>query len=137
MSEIKMTADIRNLHTALAFIRDEAEKSKMSSSLIDKLILATEEVLVNVIEHGSPVPGSDIVVRFESDPGVGEIKIVVRDKGIPFNPIEKLKETAPPSFDGTEDRIGGYGIFLYTNLLDHVEYKREDDQNVLTLIKRM
>ena len=38
--------------------------------------------------------------------------------------------------DGIEDRnIGGLGIFLVTHLMDKMEYKREDEKNILTLTK--
>ena len=57
------------------------------------------------------------------------------DSGIPFDPTQKAEVDITLSAE--ERAIGGLGIHLVRQLMDEVIYNREDDKNVLTLIKRI
>ena len=95
----------------------------------DDLLLALDEAVSNVIEHGySDVPGRMTVSAREA---TGGIELRVADDASPFDPL-----AAPlPDLDAPlEDRpIGGLGVFLIRQLMDRVEYRREDGQNVLVM----
>ena len=59
------------------------------------------------------------------------MKVEVEDDGRPFNPLE-----APPPDTGkplTERQVGGLGIYLMREMMDEVEYRRENDKNLLVL----
>ena len=66
---------------------------------------------------------------------IANIIFTVTDSGIPFDPTQKgeVDITLPAE----ERAIGGLGIHLVRQLMDEVIYSREDDKNVLTLIKRI
>lgn len=129
-------AKMQSLYEILAFTREEAEKAGFSPTYISKIELAVEEALVNIINHGyqnSPDTNDSIDIEC-STLNSGGIKIVIRDQGIPYNPLNH-KGTVNPQAPLDERTLGGYGIFFILNLMDEVDYTREETSNVLTLIK--
>lgn len=138
MYEKRFKAALDQLHDMLAFIKSFCENNHQEDTTINKILLAAEEALVNVIHHGYP----------QNEPGVLEIdcevikqdrlgiKICIRDQGIPFDPMEKVKKIKKTQQNPVEDpSIGGYGIYLYIEIMDNVEYHRKNGVNVLSLIK--
>ena len=96
--------------------------------------LALEEVVMNVINYAyDDDEAHEFEVRVESNSE--HVVIDVIDDGQPFDP---LQEAAEPDVEATLDArsIGGLGVFFVKTLMDHVEYRREDDHNRLTLTKR-
>jgi len=100
---------------------------KIPKGYLDKVILAVEEVVVNIIRHGYPQKDGLIEMSCE-ETAIPGLKITIIDSGIPFNPTVQ-------SFIPSQERLGGVGIHLYRELMDKVEYIRSNDQNRLTLTK--
>lgn len=142
-------ASIDALYDMLAFVSRLSMQAGFSSSNLSKIELATEEVLVNIINYGYPNGDGTIEISCEvlyspvvenahlTDIGHGDqegIKIVIKDNGHSYNPL-----TYQTEFDPTAPlerrQIGGYGIFFMTTIMDTVRYSRNKDQNILTLIK--
>lgn len=93
--------------------------------------LALEEIVSNVMKHAHGGADSDqISVRI--DVGQDRIILSVEDSGPPFNPLE-LPE---PDLDVPVDQrpIGGLGVFLVRKTVDHMEYERKGNRNVLRVI---
>ena len=59
--------------------------------------------------------------------------VEIRDWGVPFNP-RGLEEPDIQEIIKSEKK-GGLGVFLSRKLMDGFDYKREKDQNVLTIYK--
>jgi len=50
-------------------------------------------------------------------------------------PFDPLSRSDPDVTQGVEEReIGGLGILLIKEMMDHVEYRRENTMNVLTFL---
>jgi anti-sigma regulatory factor (Ser/Thr protein kinase) len=96
--------------------------------------LAIDEILTNVISYGySDGAGHLIAVRVSvlEDALVAE----VTDDARPFNPLD-----VPPTDTSSllsAKQIGGLGIHLARKLMDGMEYRREQDKNVLIMKKRI
>jgi anti-sigma regulatory factor (Ser/Thr protein kinase) len=61
------------------------------------------------------------------------LTIKITDKGIPFNPLSHpLPDITLPA---EERPVGGLGIFLISQLMDKIDYRRQKNQNILTLKK--
>ena len=96
--------------------------------------LALDEVITNIIRYahddGQQHP---ILVRLALDQDV--LSVEVEDDGRAFNPLD----VPPPDIGATlDDRpIGGLGIHLVRSVMTAVEYRRENDRNVLTMKKRL
>jgi serine/threonine-protein kinase RsbW len=138
MSEAKICAAVlENLHDMLDFVKKHCLRMGFNSLATDKIILGIEEVLVNIIRHAYPngQPGKVEIICDEC-PDKSGITILIKDQGIPFNPlktIDKIKKNHLAQMD--DKTIGGYGIFFYIEVMDHVEYKREEKTNSLYLVK--
>jgi len=105
---------------------------KFSLSLIYKLRLAMEEILVNTINYSFQDQNEhDIYVKINCH----EEKVVVEfvDDGIEFNPLNAPEPQDIP----LEEKIpGGVGIYLVKTMMDTFEYQRQDGKNILTISKK-
>ena len=105
----------------------------VAEAIVGEMRLIAEEGLSNVIRHGyADSARHSIEVALEI--GGGEILLVLRDDGRPFNPL------AAPARDPhtpITERAGGWGIHLLQSLVDRADYRREGNANVLRLVKRL
>ena len=97
-----------------------------------KMQLAVEEAVVNVIDYAYPIDTEgNIEVRMMSDGH--NLKIVITDAGVFFDPT--TKKIADTTLSAEERQIGGLGLLLVRELMDTINYEREEGKNILTLIK--
>ena len=100
--------------------------------------LALEEAVSNVMLYAYPENrNGQVLVEFArtSDQAGEKIVFTISDTGIPFDPTQK--EEVDITLSSEQRAIGGLGIHLVRKLMDEMEYKREGDKNVLTLIKNL
>ncbi len=106
----------------------------LNETNVRKTELASEEALVNIIEHGYQKNEGTIEVELHRFGTV--IEIVLRDYGPAFNPLER-EISFNPLAPLEERKIGGLGILFIRQYMDEVRYRRERNANVLTLIKKL
>jgi serine/threonine-protein kinase RsbW len=133
VTKTTIPAKLENLESMLQFIRNGAEQQGFSKKDINKIQVAAEEALVNVISYAYPDDGGDVEIRCNAK-GAEGLVIEIIDRGVPFDPLS-LPE---PDIEATpeERELGGLGIHIMRNIMDEVSYKREGDRNILTLVKR-
>jgi len=95
--------------------------------------LSLMEMCTNVIRYAYPQDKGDVFLKCWKDEG--KIFFEIKDKGIPFDP-NKMKTPDIKEIIKNE-KTGGYGIFLSRKLMDGFDYKREKDQNILTMYKKI
>jgi anti-sigma regulatory factor (Ser/Thr protein kinase) len=139
MHEKVFSAELDHLYEMLEFIRTYGQSCNIPSSTSERIILAAEEALVNIISYGYPngKKGTIKIVCEKTEPQHG-IKIIIEDHGIPFNPIENAPSDLISSskvLSKSEESLGGYGIYILIGLMDRVEYQRVEGGNILSLIK--
>jgi serine phosphatase RsbU (regulator of sigma subunit)/anti-sigma regulatory factor (Ser/Thr protein kinase) len=131
MERLVLPAKLENLEKMFAFIREGASRQGFIQEHIDKIQLACEEALVNVISYAYPGKTGDVEITYLNNPSFLEISLI--DSGIPFDPLS-LPE--PDIHAAMEDRkIGGLGIFMMKKIMDEVRYQRDGERNILTLVK--
>lgn len=132
MKKIRLPALIENHERMLEFIRNGAKETGFDRSLINKINLACEEALVNIIKYAYPNGEGDIEIVCDYTEDSRGIMITIIDSGIEFDPLAKAK----PELDIPVEKrpIGGLGIFMILNIMDEVRYRRENGRNILTLI---
>ena len=130
VNSITLSNDISQIHELEKFIGKIAEDIKIPDSLKSSINLAMEEAVTNVIMYS----GSESV-DVAAQTGGDKITFTITDSGKPFDP------TALPDVDVNKsagDRpVGGLGIHLYKKIMDSVTYRRQDNKNILTLIKKI
>jgi anti-sigma regulatory factor (Ser/Thr protein kinase) len=100
-----------------------------------KLRLSIEEAVENVVRYAyeGGIGWLEVGTNLDHDSLI--LTVELRDAGVPFNPLEV------PDPDVTlpaEDRkIGGLGIYLCKKMMDTLNYKYEEGNNVLTMTKRV
>ena len=126
--------DVQEVPRLAAFVEDICEVAGIDMGTTMKMNLAIEEAVVNVMNYAYP-SGVKGEVRIEAGVREGYVEFVISDDGTPFNPTEV--EDADTTLSAEERQIGGLGIFLVKHIMDIVEYKYVDGQNVLTLRKNL
>jgi anti-sigma regulatory factor (Ser/Thr protein kinase) len=100
-----------------------------------KLRLSIEEAVENVVRYAydGGIGWLEADIHFDQDALL--LSIELRDAGTPFNPLDKED---PDINKSAEDReVGGLGIFLCKKMMDSIEYRYEDGNNVLTMTKKV
>jgi serine/threonine-protein kinase RsbW len=126
----KMPASVESLHDLLTFITDEAKRKGFSEDARRRIELVAEEALVNVFMHGYPQNQGQVEVRcLASDDS--SLTIEISDTGVSFNPLSLADPDLQP--DLATRKIGGMGVFLIRKMTDGVAYRREGNNNILTM----
>ena len=100
-----------------------------------KLRLSIEEAVENVVRYAYDGGIGWLEAGTSLDEDSLVLTIELRDAGIPFNPLEK--EDPDVTLSADERKIGGLGIFLCKKMMDSIEYRYEDGNNVLTMTKKV
>ena len=131
---LTLTNDLKRVPRLNTFIDEVCEANGFDMAATMQINLAIEEAVVNVMNYAYPV-GTVGNITIEVKSNGSEVSFIISDTGKPFDP------TAKPEVDITlsaEDRsIGGLGIHLIRQIMDHINYERVDGHNILTLIKKI
>lgn len=128
-----VTNDTKYLIVVREFISRLVQQSRLSRDDENKIILAVDEAVTNIIEHGydDGVEGS---IEIEVEVDEAQFKVMIRDTGRIFNP-----ESIPTPDLTDHVKLGkkkGLGIFLMRQIMDEVRYRFKDGiKNELTLVK--
>lgn len=120
---------------SIALIRKDmetlAETWEIPSSETKQITLMIEELFSNIIRFAFENKGDHkIELTLSIDEGI--ITLLIRDNGIPFNPLEYNQDQLadPVSMDD-----GGMGLTLIRAFADSIEYSREEQKNLLLIQK--
>ena len=117
----------------LTDVTGEVKKYFTDNKWINRLKVCAEEILVNIIDYS----GSEKVYvscDFLADKQTLRFEFV--DDGEVYNPLEAVPEVDIDA-EPDERSIGGLGIFLYTTIMDKLEYHCEDGKNHLLTYKKL
>ena len=134
--QLHIPAESEKLPEVLSFLDRYLEEKGCSIRTQMQLDVAIEEVFVNIAHYAYPKNpgGAEMTMSFEQDSsGRDLVRIVFRDRGIPFDPLQHVDPDI--TLPAIERQIGGLGIFMVKKSMDEVYYTRENDHNVLTIIK--
>ena len=114
------------------FVKKAAKDAGLNEDAIYAVELAVDEACSNIIEHayGAEDAGDIRCACFVTDSG---LKIILRDKGEPFNPDSVPEVDTSLPLD--QRKPGGAGVFLMRKVMDEVIFHFEQGENVLTLVK--
>lgn len=131
---LHLTNDVMEVPRLTDFINDVCQSLGIEEILTMQLTLAVEEAAVNVMNYAYE-PGTVGTVDLDAEAGNGELKIIISDSGVAFDPTQKAE--ADITLTAEERPIGGLGIFLVRQIMDDVSYRRQDGRNILTLTKKL
>lgn len=126
-------AEREQLYRVLEFTEDQAKEAGASRKETDRLLLAVEEIFVNIADYAYVDGRGDVTVKVRRTDNA-QMEITFSDSGVPYDPLEKPD---PDTHLAAEKRQeGGLGILLAKNMMDEMEYERRDGRNILTMKKR-
>lgn len=108
------------------------ESHNLPTTKIRLIVLALDEVLANIIEHGG-AEAARKAIDLSIEVRDGKVVACVQDWGMPFD------ASVPPRAiqQGVRARRG-FGLFLIHRILDGIEYERTSEgRNILTLTKTL
>ncbi|HOF04915.1 MAG TPA: ATP-binding protein [Syntrophales bacterium] len=130
-TSLVVPAEIASLKQAIDFVSRKIEHAGFELKRIREIELCVEEVLVNIFQYAYPGSIGNVVITCHPKKD-GTFVIEIQDTGIPFNILSVDEPDIKASID--ERHIGGLGIFFVRQLIDRVEYRREEDKNILSLL---
>ena len=131
---LTLTNDLKRVPRLNTFIDEVCEANGFDMATTMQINLAIEEAVVNVMNYAYP-EGTKGDITIETKANNNEVFFIISDTGKPFDPTAKAEVDITLS---AEDRaIGGLGIHLIRQIMDHINYERVDGHNILTLIKKL
>ncbi len=129
---------IKNDIGAIAELREKVgafcAANKMPLKSVNNVKLAVDEILTNVISYAFKDRDThEIVVRA----GLSQsfLHIEIEDDGWQFNPLRLPEPDIEKPLE--ERQIGGLGVYLVRKIMDGVEYRRENEKNILIMKKNI
>ena len=126
MNSLKINPSVDQLHDVMNFIHEQVPNKDI------KLDLVIEEIFVNIAKYAYKDSQGKCSLTIQNDVE-GKLDFIFEDSGIPFNPLENKEPDITLSAE--ERDIGGLGILITKKIMDNIQYKYENNKNVLKITK--
>jgi len=133
VQSIVVLAHLSSLQKSVTFISSFTRNMGFDSRRLSEIELCVEEVLVNIFNYAYHGESGEVKISCRTGPE-GTLTIEVVDSGIPFNILSSDDPDISLNID--ERHIGGLGIYFVKQLMDRVEYRRENNKNILSMINK-
>lgn len=127
---ISLANDMQELTHLLQVVNVFLEPRALPSKLVYAVNLILEEILMNIIKYGYD-DGESHEIEVQIEVEQEEVSLTVIDDGREFNPL-----TVPPPDRSRSamDRIEeGLGLQFVRHMRNAMEYRREEDKNILKI----
>lgn len=135
---LELPADMDHWDELFGFVQAEAERHLQGNAKEYGLILACEELLSNIIRYnpstapdGEPMKISIDSILIATTPS--QFRLQISYNGVPFDPNFDALSTSVDDTAIESRKIGGLGLFLIKNSVDHVNYAFSGNRNVYTV----
>lgn len=131
MDTLKVASKLSELNKIRAFLKRNLQVLNVSEEDFYIIELSLLEICINIIRYAYPEKKGLIFLKTWRENA--KVYIEIKDDGIHFDP----RDSKNPDIQELvkSGKKGGLGVFLTRKLMDGLTYKRENDQNVLTLYK--
>jgi len=131
MKSLTVSSNLSEIDKVRAFLKINFKDIDISDEDYYVIELSLLEICINIIRYAYPLEDGDISLKIWRQER--QIHLEIMDKGLAFDP----RESKTPDLENimNSGRKGGLGIFLTRKLMDGIEYRRENGQNILTLTK--
>lgn len=133
--EISIANDVHEIADVAARIDEFCEARGIGPKTANAVNVSLDELLTNTIDYGYEDDGPHrigIALSRQAD----DLVVEIEDDSREFDP-----SGSPPDVDldaSLEDRVvGGLGLFLVHELMDSVDYHRDEGRNFVTLKKSL
>lgn len=132
---LTVDATMDNMDKVISLVEENLDMAGCPMKITMKIMVCVEEAYVNIVNYAYGGQNGKCTIELQTESGdeKGYAKIVLRDGGIPFNPL--IKEEPDINLSAEERNIGGLGIYMVKNIMDRVDYAYEGKENILTMEK--
>jgi serine/threonine-protein kinase RsbW len=130
--EIKLKNQVEELEHVARFVEEIGKELGLDMELRMNLNLVMEEMVSNIIFYAYP-EGTEGTIELATESDGKELTFFLSDQGREFDPTQKKD----PDLDINPAKrdIGGMGIYIVKNIMDHVSYQRLKGKNLLIMKK--
>ncbi|HKA30429.1 MAG TPA: ATP-binding protein [Candidatus Binatia bacterium] len=131
---IRLTATDPDLGRVQDLLDELAQTHAFGPESVADVHVALDEALSNVVRHGfadAEPHEITVVLTLATD----ELQVAIEDDGHSFNPLTAPRADLDSPVE--ERRVGGVGVHLIRELMDHVHYERVNSRNRLVMVKRL
>ncbi len=118
-SNLTVPSDLAYLPAIQAFVSEVLKRCGFDNRDATMVLVALEEAVVNVVRHAFE-PGEKAAYQVILQPMTSGIRIIVKDKGLPYSPNLVPEYTAPADVDGAPGT--GLGSFLIKKSVDEISF---------------
>ena len=131
--KLTIKAELGNIGMATSFVIGELLDAGCEMIVAQRIELALEEMLVNVVSYAYPEEPGDFTLT-TSFPVEDVISLEITDEGIPYDPTKK----PDPNVDiPLKQRAkGGLGIFMAKKIMDEMKYDHDGEFNHTVMTKK-
>lgn len=131
--EVTVYSQTQNLRKVREFLSRVIRQSRLPEREQNRVVLAVDEAVANIIEHGYQ-SREDGIIRVIVEASDDYLKVVIEDSGVSFNPETADDVNMEKHLAAHRNR--GLGIFLMRKIMDEVRYNfKEGVRNELVLVK--
>jgi len=117
--KLTLHSDLSCLPIAQLFVRETARSCGCPEADLYRFDLIIEEAITNVIDYAFEA-GEDSTFDILCDPIADGIRVIIRERGLPFHPNQLPRYNAEADIDSRASR--GMGIFLMKEMMDEVTF---------------
>jgi anti-sigma regulatory factor (Ser/Thr protein kinase) len=127
---LNLKNNISEIEKLIEMVNEFGQGHMLSGNVIHDATLALEEVVSNIILYAY---ADEDEHEIEVGMGINQDQLIfkVKDDGKAFNPLKNPDPDVCKPFE--EREIGGLGIYIVKNLMDELEYLRDNEKNILTM----
>ena len=131
--EKKFKKELSSLVDIFSFIKDFTDNNSIEEGFAFSINFVIEELFTNMVKYSSKTK-NDILISTKIENN--EILIKLIDYDVESFDIRKAKNVDTTQ-SLKEREIGGLGIHLVKKIVDHLNYKYEDGNSIITIVKNM
>lgn len=125
--KIKVIPNEESFAAVQSFAEDLTKKLAVVPKVANKVNIAFDEIYSNIVNYS----GADIA-EIKCEIIGGKLILTFSDNGTPYNSLETKEPDVTLSAENR--KIGGLGIFMVKKMTESMEYKYENERNILTLV---
>ena len=135
MEKLKLQAIEDNLSKVTDWVETFLRQETAEEKSISEFLIAVDELFINVCHYayGEKIGEVEFALEMREEPK--RVRLVMKDRGIAFDPYSR--EDPDITLSAEERKIGGLGIFMVKDFMDHVDYEYRESQNIITLEKEL
>ena len=125
-AELTVTPDHASIETVVNFLSETLKKWETPVKFANKAQMAVDEIYSNIVYYS----GAKTATVTVADNGE-RLTLHFEDDGKPYDPTTAKEPDITLSAE--EREIGGLGIFLVKKMADELDYRHENEKNLLAV----